>query len=767
MKQITLLILVLLGMQMGIAQTDGCFGNAKLGAMQPLSDKVEAMRFKDGTEQKCLTGLRAVFNNDGVGLVFGYKDGGMIGKTFAEERFIYKFVIYKSSTGNDWENVTNKEVSKVFTDTLMRGGFDPNLLTYNISTDGKKFYLAKRGGRNTNGHIWYYESSDGSTWQKITLYDKDLSSVSAFNFLNMDSPTMICNYGWPKVSQGLFSNKGNEWKLNPTYLDRLASDNDILVYQGRKIYYHNFNGYLFANKKSPYYNKVNEGSNKTLKLGSGDTPQGWYYFPKKVLTSRTDKNLMYFDFGGAGCDQVYKSTDGGRTLVSMKDDLPVGLLFHFYPICDDGTLFVAGKDKKEISKSKIFRSNDGGKTWTEIAYLGWSTVYDVDFLPDGTFVLMINSGVWKLKEKCKPSPVVNNPCNSVEKKIDYFINLWVIPQPNKQTCWAASAAMVFSWYKNEKFEIRDALYYIEGGYHGKFWQTYIISNDLPIYETGGITLDETNELFFGLMKLSNTIKPKTPTDYYDILKKQGPIVLFHDNTPHPSYHTSVMSGIIGDGSEDCTYIEITDPWDGGGTYRLTFKEFTEKKFQIAYFPESRSTTTPSTKHTIEQNQTNEPIQIGTTSEILKNISEWNFHGGTVTFNDNSATLQTDKKKVPLVLKTNKFRVQESSNTLSLRYDKSKVGEALLSINFSGSEGSEVIYSEKISQSLTKFNNGLNVVNTVLNGGELPPATNPEDKFETITVDISRFRGKVVELEFRYETLGMGRPVLIIDDVSIN
>lgn len=75
--------------------------------MPPLSDKVEVMRFKDGMEQKCLLGLRAVFNNDGVGLVFGYKDGGKIGKTSFDERYIYKFVVYKSTTGNDWNDVTN------------------------------------------------------------------------------------------------------------------------------------------------------------------------------------------------------------------------------------------------------------------------------------------------------------------------------------------------------------------------------------------------------------------------------------------------------------------------------------------------------------------------------------------------------------------------------------------------------------------------------------------------------------------------------------
>jgi hypothetical protein len=108
--------------------------------------------------------------------------------------------------------------------------------------------LARLSGKNKNGFIWYYETPDGNNWKKTTLNDEALKSVSQFNFLNMDNTTMICNFGWPKVSQGLFSKNAGIWKLNETYMDRLADKYDILYYSGRKVYYHNFNGFLFANK---------------------------------------------------------------------------------------------------------------------------------------------------------------------------------------------------------------------------------------------------------------------------------------------------------------------------------------------------------------------------------------------------------------------------------------------------------------------------------------------------------------------------------------
>lgn len=152
---------------------------------------------------------------------------------------------------------------------------------------------------------------------------------------------------------------------------------------------------------------------------------------------------------------------------------------------------------------------------------------------------------------------------------------------------------------------------------------------------------------------------------------------------------------------------------------------------------------------------------------FENNTNWSFSGGNVLFKNGTVSMQPEKKKIPLKLKHLSFQVPSTAHTLEVTLDKSKVGEANFKIMLTdiSTMKMEEIYSEKISQSLTKFNQGLNDLNKTLESGEIT-ITKKEGKFDIISVDLSRYAGKTVSLELSYETLGLGKPALIIDDVSI-
>lgn len=147
-----------------------------------------------------------------------------------------------------------------------------------------------------------------------------------------------------------------------------------------------------------------------------------------------------------------------------------------------------------------------------------------------------------------------------------------------------------------------------------------------------------------------------------------------------------------------------------------------------------------------------------------NSNGWSFSGGNVLFKEGRVSLQTDKKKAPLELKHRTFQIPNNVTYLNLKYDKSKVGEAEFKVLITSSGKSEEIYKERISQTIEKINKGVVTFDKLLKG-ELPPDENRDNKLETISVDISKYQGMAVGLEISYETLGLGKPRLIVEDIS--
>ena len=78
----------------------------------------------------------------------------------------------------------------------------------------------------------------------------------------------------------------------------------------------------------------------------------------------------------------------------------------------------------------------------------------------------------------------------------------------------------------------------------------------------------------------------------------------------------------------------------------------------------------------------------------------------------------------------------------------------------------MVYLDEIRQGVDKFNKGLDVVNKVLTDGDISTTTE-KTNMQTISVDISKFSGRVVALEISFETLGVFKPKIMLDDFEIH
>jgi len=191
-----------------------------------------------------------------------------------------------------------------------------------------------------------------------------------------------------------------------------------------------------------------------------------------------------------------------------------------------------------------------------------------------------------------------NPCKNAKQKFNYHVTgVPIIPQPNHYTCWAASAAMMHWWHeKKNKNSISDALYEIEGGDY-KFHQTFLISNDIFIISGGGIKGGEPEELYLNKMGLQTFSKPTDISQFNSYLKQFGPILISrHSSCSNPKYngtgHVMIMTGIYGDGTQECTYFDIIDPWAWNDDdkkiqvkeERWSYNKLFECQWDFAYYP---------------------------------------------------------------------------------------------------------------------------------------------------------------------------------------
>lgn len=158
---------------------------------------------------------------------------------------------------------------------------------------------------------------------------------------------------------------------------------------------------------------------------------------------------------------------------------------------------------------------------------------------------------------------------------------------------------------------------------------------------------------------------------------------------------------------------------------------------------------------------------GVLNGTFENSQYWSATGGTAEFENGMATIKPSKTKEPVFLRQQPFRVPDDAKTLTLKLDKGAIGngEFKIIVKEPATGNSEVIYTERINKSATKVADGLGKVNKALETGEISEWKRKEN-LEPVSADISAFRGKVVVLELSFEALGLFKPKVSIDDVTI-
>jgi N-acetyl-anhydromuramyl-L-alanine amidase AmpD len=154
----------------------------------------------------------------------------------------------------------------------------------------------------------------------------------------------------------------------------------------------------------------------------------------------------------------------------------------------------------------------------------------------------------------------------------------VVGQPENYTCWAAAAALVVGWRDRVSMDIQ--------AMKKLFTNKTGVSSDQGLFAYDDQKLADT----FGLV--AEPPQCYTVEGLRQILRDYGPFwVGIH--TEDNWGHAVVVTGMFGDGTEDGTYVRITDPWGRtpgtpghpgyhnptpgqGSRYAQTFTEFTKE-----------------------------------------------------------------------------------------------------------------------------------------------------------------------------------------------
>ena len=144
-----------------------------------------------------------------------------------------------------------------------------------------------------------------------------------------------------------------------------------------------------------------------------------------------------------------------------------------------------------------------------------------------------------------------------------------LAQPTPNTCWAATATMLYAWQQRASYSIQDVVTEAGDRYATLF------RTDDPL----------SASLKLGLLSALGLVAepPSDPSisGWRDLLIKHGPLwVTTVDSGTGFSIHARIIVGIAGDGTPDGTLMTIVDPI-GGVTTQEVFTTFVRKFEEVA------------------------------------------------------------------------------------------------------------------------------------------------------------------------------------------
>jgi len=147
---------------------------------------------------------------------------------------------------------------------------------------------------------------------------------------------------------------------------------------------------------------------------------------------------------------------------------------------------------------------------------------------------------------------------------------------------------MYSWKKGRTYAIGEALAEISTYYYSQ-WK-------LEAFPTcTGLASSDNDDFFSEKMGMTKINYTPTPNGLGELLSKHGPLLVVQDMNTNMAdsrayYHARVINGISGSGKEDCTFLNILDPWAYDNNQQETvesFKDFNQKAYKtfIGNFPE--------------------------------------------------------------------------------------------------------------------------------------------------------------------------------------
>ena len=150
---------------------------------------------------------------------------------------------------------------------------------------------------------------------------------------------------------------------------------------------------------------------------------------------------------------------------------------------------------------------------------------------------------------------------------------------------------------------------------------------------------------------------------------------------------------------------------------------------------------------------------------FETMDDWTVNAGDAKNIDGVAAIRPHKKKRAVALKSKTFTVPSKARYLSFGIDKSQVktGDLKVLIIDTKTGAKETVYKESIRLSLNEINRA---VGNLRLSKLTAKRTKRSVRIKSNSVDISKYRGKEVEIVFAYKAGGLSKAQLFLDDVSV-
>jgi photosystem II stability/assembly factor-like uncharacterized protein len=235
-------------------------------------------------------------------------------------------------------------------------------------------------------------SDGGKSWESInTFHSPNLSDILYLDKHNI----LACGESYVLNS----SDGGNIWykdSLNASWLSDIEYVNDTLIYAAGSDF---GTAVLFSSKdKGNTWKslKIFESSTTIEKVKFSNKNLGWLIFNNKIYKT-TDSGFSWKEIQGVNTSSMAGATKGDTAWFTCMNSVLIttdaGISWNQYKMFDYGnTIFstycISMKNSLEgtvgLYDGRIYETDDGGKSWTNVEQLTSMPIYDLKYVNDNT-----------------------------------------------------------------------------------------------------------------------------------------------------------------------------------------------------------------------------------------------------------------------------------------------------------------------------------------------------------------------------------------------